>query len=71
MVEKASLLSNIGGALGLCIGFSVITVAELIELLIVFCLSMAKARGRRQIGEQKLPQITMVQSTEKSAEYHQ
>ena len=45
------MFSNLGGSFGLCIGFSVITVMEVLEFLIYLCIRSAEARKSRRVTE--------------------
>jgi len=51
VVPAAGLFSNIGGSFGLCIGFSVITVIEIIEFIIGLCIiGRMSMKANRAVG---------------------
>jgi len=52
VVPASALFFNLGGSFGLCIGFSVITLTEILHFLLSICVSAWKARENR-ITEEK------------------
>lgn len=46
--QLANFVSDLGGSLGLWIGMSVLSFAEIFELLVLICLRMAKKLKKRK-----------------------